>query len=647
MSMLLRALEVAERNRGQRDLEGDGHDGSFSSRRDGGVNSGTPSMLARQDAAGEPEVSAEAVPFPAMARNEPLETIPFEVGGRQIESIPWKRSREEPWVGDSHDTSGSWDPSMAKNCQPGSESETGDVAALVFQLDPGIHEGREMGFAGEGPQAGSSRDMRPAAASMAAQAVPVTPVASAAPTGSAGHGVGPVGPTASVGLVDPAVSIGPDGLAASSARVDSATSVGPAGLAVSAVAADMAGGQSFSSPAVRGGSPENARKLRDAGSFRPVSFRRGWLPMAGFSAMILGGLALGGVVYWNTLVVRPVGGPALGRVDGASVSLPPSGPTGGVLPVVSPPGALPLASTVVSAPMVAPPPSGGAAPAPSSSPAALPLDVSQPSIAAISGETPAGLATEVMGSVPVAEMPGAVDVAEHTDRQRRGQWLERESPGASMSVSSGDEQKKEVLRLMRLRETFERGQVDEAARGYRELLARDGENKDALAGMAAVMIRRGRLRDAAGYYLELLRLDPGNTVALAGLTGIRSDHDPSGSESVIKAILQREPDAHHLHFSLGTLYAGQKRWGAAQEAFFNAMAGGGDNPDYVFNLAVSLDHLGQRASALNYYRKALELAARQPGGFDVAAVEKRIAALAMKREDLPEARAEAAENPMR
>jgi Flp pilus assembly protein TadD len=47
----------------------------------------------------------------------------------------------------------------------------------------------------------------------------------------------------------------------------------------------------------------------------------------------------------------------------------------------------------------------------------------------------------------------------------------------------------------------------------------------------------------------------------------------------------------------------------------------------VFNLAVSLDQLGQIETALNYYRKAMALADRQPVNFNTSAILARIRSL--------------------
>ena len=55
------------------------------------------------------------------------------------------------------------------------------------------------------------------------------------------------------------------------------------------------------------------------------------------------------------------------------------------------------------------------------------------------------------------------------------------------------------------------------------------------------------------------------------------------------------------------MYADQGNWPAAQTAYFQAHHLARANPDYAFNLAVSLEHLSQPKLALNFYQQALEL----------------------------------------
>ena len=88
-----------------------------------------------------------------------------------------------------------------------------------------------------------------------------------------------------------------------------------------------------------------------------------------------------------------------------------------------------------------------------------------------------------------------------------------------------------------------------------------------------------------------------------------------------------------LYAALGHLYAGQAQWSQAQQAYFQAFQLEPANPDYAYNLAVGLEHLGQRGIALGYYRKALDLArARGRAGFDQVQVTARVAKLAAATE---------------
>jgi uncharacterized protein HemY len=77
-----------------------------------------------------------------------------------------------------------------------------------------------------------------------------------------------------------------------------------------------------------------------------------------------------------------------------------------------------------------------------------------------------------------------------------------------------------------------------------------------------------------------------------------------------------QPEAHASQFALGNLYAGQGRWHEAQQAYFRAYSGEPDNPDYQFNLAVSLDQLRQPRLAAQYYQGALKAAETRHAAFD-------------------------------
>ncbi|MBF0134087.1 MAG: tetratricopeptide repeat protein [Magnetococcales bacterium] len=372
------------------------------------------------------------------------------------------------------------------------------------------------------------------------------------------------------------------------------------------------------------GSPGMARRIREA-SVQGVGKSRKWVIAGGGALALLCVLAYGGMVYWQAVMPQPFPGPPpLMAKQGALVETPhpPSPqpePKGDTSP--KPPATEPPATQIPREPMVAVKP---------------PQEESPPVIQERKREERIRRRlAEAVAQEREETSADQTEVAEVT-----------EVAAEAMANNTLIKNRVFTLKLSKMREAFAEGRTQEAQRGFMAALEQEGENKDALFGMAAVMVRQGRIREAEGYYLKLLALDPSDSVALAGLSGIRTDMDPLRRESVIKAILQREPDAHHLHFALGGLYAAQKRWGEAQQAFFRAMSGKSDNPDYVFNLAVSLDHLGQGGQALAFYRKAVVLAAMHSAGFSVAQAEKRISALEMKPEAFPVAVARERMNPL-
>src|SRR5690606_17241404 len=155
---------------------------------------------------------------------------------------------------------------------------------------------------------------------------------------------------------------------------------------------------------------------------------------------------------------------------------------------------------------------------------------------------------------------------------------------------------------------FQAGDLESARIHYLAVLKDQPENVDALMGMGAIAMKEGDDVRVAEYFSRVLRLDPGNELATAALLGRRRGQDPVAMESALKNLLHARPDSAYLYFSLGNVYAAQRRWPEAQQAFFDAYRNDSSNPDYALNLAASLDRMGQREAALDYYRVALKLA---------------------------------------
>jgi len=171
------------------------------------------------------------------------------------------------------------------------------------------------------------------------------------------------------------------------------------------------------------------------------------------------------------------------------------------------------------------------------------------------------------------------------------------------------------------------GNLDAAPRLYNQLLRSEPNNVDARLGLAAIATQQGDSEQAMQHYLKVLELEPRNALAQAGLIGMLGRADPLAAETRLKQLIARDPSAY-LHFMLGNVYADQNRWPDAQQSYFQAHHLQAGNPDYAYNLAVGLEHVGQPKLALEYYRRALQLVgAKGRANFSTAAVQARIGKL--------------------
>jgi Tfp pilus assembly protein PilF len=171
---------------------------------------------------------------------------------------------------------------------------------------------------------------------------------------------------------------------------------------------------------------------------------------------------------------------------------------------------------------------------------------------------------------------------------------------------------------------YQSGDLATARREYERALAADLRNRDALLGLAAVDIRSGSYASAEHYYLKVLESDPRDPDANAGMVSLRGRADPVQSESRLKTLIASQPEAAPLHFMLGNQLAVQSRWAEAQQEYFRAVTIEPENPDYAFNLAVSLDHMRQAKPAVEHYQRALALAGSRVASFNKPQVESRI-----------------------
>jgi tetratricopeptide (TPR) repeat protein len=176
-------------------------------------------------------------------------------------------------------------------------------------------------------------------------------------------------------------------------------------------------------------------------------------------------------------------------------------------------------------------------------------------------------------------------------------------------------------------ESLQDGNLASARAGYESILQVDPRNTDALRGLTAIALRQDRESDARSLCLRILEANPADAFAHAWLAGLNGNADPIATESRLRILLVKQPNLGILHFALGNQLAAQQRWAEAGQAYFRAHSSDTAVPDYVFNLAVSLDHLHHVKEAAEYYRQALAVADVKSGSFSLAAANERLNSL--------------------
>ena len=174
---------------------------------------------------------------------------------------------------------------------------------------------------------------------------------------------------------------------------------------------------------------------------------------------------------------------------------------------------------------------------------------------------------------------------------------------------------------------FQNKDYEASSREYKKALDKESNNHDALLGIAAISLQQDDVEAARDIYIKLLELDPRDPHAHAGLANIAQTGGANLSETKLKQLIEYRPDDSHLQFALGNLYVQKKSWPEAQQAFFNAWKSDSKNPDYAYNLAVSLDQLGKHREARAYYEDSLKLATGKNISFSPDAVKNRLAYL--------------------
>ena len=178
-----------------------------------------------------------------------------------------------------------------------------------------------------------------------------------------------------------------------------------------------------------------------------------------------------------------------------------------------------------------------------------------------------------------------------------------DNPNLHIVSSHQMEEKHKLLR--EAYEAYKAGNDELALSKYDQVLETDPSNRNALLARAAINVQNNNAGAAIEDYRQLLLANPKDSLALTSLITV-ANVAPADAESQLKIMIRDEPDSPYLNFALANAYGAQDRWLEAQSHYFTALENNPGDPNYAYNLAVSLEHIAKPKVAVSYYQRALE-----------------------------------------
>lgn len=177
-------------------------------------------------------------------------------------------------------------------------------------------------------------------------------------------------------------------------------------------------------------------------------------------------------------------------------------------------------------------------------------------------------------------------------------------------------------------EAYSAGNYSKAAADFEKVLQSEPTNLNALMGLGAIAVVNNQYAKAVANYEKVLAKEPNNLNALeaiANLSGLVPLNEEWNKQLFTMAEIHSQSAV--LQNAVGNVHAKHQDWLKAQQSYFNAYANSPQNPDYMMNLAVSYDYLGEYGLAAQYYTQALGYASQANVNFNVEQVKSRLISL--------------------
>lgn len=167
---------------------------------------------------------------------------------------------------------------------------------------------------------------------------------------------------------------------------------------------------------------------------------------------------------------------------------------------------------------------------------------------------------------------------------------------------------------------------------YNEILSKYPNNEDATLGMATLSHRLGDTKTARELYKKVLSKSPRSTDALNNFLVLISEESPEKALGEMLSLEAKNPYYAAIPAQIAAIYAQKGDMQSAISKIARAISINPDNLMYRYNLAVMLDHAGQRPQAIKAYsmvKKAIEHGGKI--ATDVSHIQERLTFLLSNR----------------
>lgn len=151
------------------------------------------------------------------------------------------------------------------------------------------------------------------------------------------------------------------------------------------------------------------------------------------------------------------------------------------------------------------------------------------------------------------------------------------------------------------------GRYNAALKMYDDLYAKDKKNPNILIARAVALHRLGRFDEAIAAYEKLLEVRPNSVEAEVNMLGLMSDRYPASALQRLKTLHNKHPQRTDILAQIGVTEGKLGNFDEALKVFGIAAASEPTNAIHLYNMATILDRKGDKAQAIKYYEKALEV----------------------------------------